>query len=237
MAVFSNSQCLFKKIGGRLVFTVCYYDDLPLDESPVLCDLRQIVSSRIFCLIQIHKFRMEKSPSAISTQITDEHKDEKGKTEDISQINENEALSKEKIGSKEDIVPKEEMEAKEEIVSLPKEGTASISKGEASSLQKEETGSLVKEETVSLPKEEIGSLPKGEVSSVNIIDPQQKSEVDLNTLLEIGSEDVSDSKQDESEIFYPFGEDHIPLTPKIIDDKKKLLGIIRLYWPFSPDIR
>lgn len=65
---------------------------------------------------------------------------------------------------------------------------------------------------------------------------QQKSEVDLNTILGLESEEYSESKHG-SEVVCPLGESYIPLAPEVIEEKKKLLGVIRLYWPVSPDIR
>ncbi|XP_046658488.1 dynein regulatory complex subunit 7-like [Homalodisca vitripennis] len=87
---------------------------------------------------------------------------------------------------------------------------------------------------ISETKEDIEEPSKASVSLFKFDDRdspfKQKSEVDVNSLL--GSEEYysSDSKR-EIEHFYPFGEQYIPLTSSIINDKKNKLGVIKLHWP------
>lgn len=63
----------------------------------------------------------------------------------------------------------------------------------------------------------------------------QKSEAGLSSPLGFESGDEYKESGAESEIVYPYGENYTPISTEIISDKKKKLGLIKLFWPSGLD--
>lgn len=70
---------------------------------------------------------------------------------------------------------------------------------------------------------------------VDNISTFQKSEAGLSSPLGFESGDEYKESRGESEVIYPYGENYTPISTELISDKKKKLGLIKLYWPSGLD--
>lgn len=83
------------------------------------------------------------------------------------------------------------------------------------------------------------SLSNLKLDDRDLILRQQKSDFEigphssrLGFEFESSNDNNSENKQDE-EPLHPYGENYTPLISSIINENKKKLGIINLFWPFS----
>lgn len=64
----------------------------------------------------------------------------------------------------------------------------------------------------------------------------QKSDFDIGMHSRLGfesSDEYNGSENKDEEPVHPYGEHYTPLTSSLINENKKKLGIVNLFWPFS----